>query len=107
VGDRLGGVHLLKELLKAALIKQDIINAIIWETGLSRRKAAAAVESVFESMSIALGRGERIELRGFAIFDVRPRKTGIARNLHSGRSVAILPGRVVRFKPGNILQTME
>ena len=36
-----------------------------------------AVETVFESMKRALAHGERIELRGFGIFNVRPRKTGI------------------------------
>ena len=37
-----------------------------------KRKAADAVEKVFESTSIALGRGGRVELPGFAIFDVPP-----------------------------------
>lgn len=89
------------------MIKLDIINEVIFHTGISKRKAAMAVESVFESMRDALARGERIELRGFAIFDVRPRKTGIARDLRGGTELAITPGRVVRFKPGKGLQTLE
>jgi len=35
-----------------------------------------AVEIVFASMKGALARGDRIELRGFGIFNVRPRKMG-------------------------------
>jgi len=58
-----------------------------------------AVETVFESMKRALGQGERIELRGFGIFNVRPRKTGIGRNPRTGAEVAIPPGKAVRFKP--------
>lgn len=90
-----------------ALIKLDIINEVVGRTGISKGKAEAAVESIFESMKRALGRGERIELRGFAIFEVRPRKTGIGRNPRTRIEIAIQPGRAVRFKPGKGLQTIE
>ena len=53
------------------MIKLDIINEVVGRTGVSKSKAEAAVKSIFESMKQALGRGERIELRGFAVFDVR------------------------------------
>jgi nucleoid DNA-binding protein len=48
-----------------------------------------------------------IELRGFGIFNVRPRKTGIGRNPRTGAEVAIPPGKAVRFKPGKELQTLQ
>ena len=89
-----------------AVIKLDIIDHVVSRTGISKRKAEAAIESVFESMKLALGRGERVELRGFAVFDVRPRKTGIGRNPRNGVQVAIQPGKAVRFKPGKGLQTL-
>jgi DNA-binding protein HU-beta len=89
------------------VIKLDIVNEVVSRTGIPKRKAAAAVDRVFEKMREALTRGERIELRGFAIFDVRPRKTGIARYLLSGTELPIAPGKVVRFKPGKGLQTLE
>jgi nucleoid DNA-binding protein len=54
-------------------------------------------------MKRALSRGERIELSGFGIFNVRPRKTGIGRNPRTGAEVAIPPGKAVRFKPGKEL----
>ena len=57
------------------MIKLDIINEVVGKTGITKTKAEMAVETVFESMKRALGRGERIELRGFGIFNVRPRKT--------------------------------
>jgi DNA-binding protein HU-beta len=91
----------------AALIKFDIVNEVVSRTGISKSKADAAVDCVFEGIKLALGRGERIELRGFAIFDVRPRKTGIGRNPRSGTEVPISPGKVVRFKPGKGLQTLQ
>ena len=89
------------------MIKQDIINEVVNRTGISERKAAAAVETVLEGMKRALSIGERIELRGFGIFTVRPRKLGIGRNPRTGTVVALAPGKAVRFKPGKGLRTLE
>ncbi len=89
------------------LIKLDIINEVVNKTGITKTKAEMAVETVFESMKRALSRSERIELRGFGIFNVRPRKTGIGRNPRTGAEVAIPPGKAVRFKPGKELQTLQ
>jgi nucleoid DNA-binding protein len=89
------------------LIKQDIIHHVIERTGLPRVKAEAAVDTVFESLKKALANGERIELRGFGVFNVRPRKTGIGRNPRTGAEVTITPGKAVRFKPGKELHLLD
>jgi DNA-binding protein HU-beta len=94
------------------VIKLDIVNAVLKKfeedgVAVSRVKAEQAVETVFESLKNAMGRGQRIELRRFGVFSVRPRKTGIGRNPRTGEEVSIPPGKVVRFKPGKELQGME
>jgi nucleoid DNA-binding protein len=43
-------------------------------------------------------------LRGFGVFTVKPRKTGVGRNPRTGTEVSINPGKAVRFKPGKDLQ---
>jgi len=88
------------------VIKLDIVNAVVNKTGVSRTKAEQAVETVFGAMKNALGKGERIEMRRFGVFNVRPRKTGIGRNPRTGQEVSIPPGKAVRFKPGKELQTL-
>ena len=88
------------------MIKLDIVNAVVNKTGVSRTKAEQAVETVFDAVKKALGKGERIELRRFGVFNVRPRKTGIGRNPRTGQEVSIPPGKAVRFKPGKELQTL-
>jgi len=89
------------------LIKQDIVHQVIERTGLPRTKAEAAVDTVFEGLKQALAAGERIELRGFGVFSVRARKTGIGRNPRTGTEVSIAPGKAVRFKPGKELHSIE
>ena len=88
------------------MIKLDIVNAVVSKTGVSRTKAEEAVETVFQAMKSALGKGERIELRRFGVFNVKPRKTGIGRNPRTGQQVSIPPGKAVRFKPGKELQAL-
>jgi DNA-binding protein HU-beta len=65
-----------------------------------------AVDSVFDAMKAALQKDDRIELRGFGVFTIKPRKTGIGRNPRTGEEVSIPPGKAVRFKPGKDLQSL-
>jgi DNA-binding protein HU-beta len=90
------------------VIKLDLVNAVVERLGekITRVKAEQAVETVFETMKKALADGNRIELRRFGVFNVRPRKTGIGRNPRTGQEVSIPPGKAVRFKPGKELQTL-
>ena len=86
------------------MIKLDIINEVVNRTGITKTKAEMAVETVFESMKRALAQGERIELRGFGIFNVRPRKTGIGRNPRTGEAVDVPAKRLPFFKVGKELK---
>ena len=88
------------------MIKLDIVNAVVAKTSVTRTKAEQAVETVFRALKDSLGRGQRIELRRFGVFNVKPRKTGIGRNPRTGEEVNIPPGKAVRFKPGKELQSI-
>lgn len=82
------------------MIKQDIVSRVSSKLGVTKVRAEAAVDSVFEALKTAMKKGERIELRGFGVFVVKPRKSGIGRNPRTGAEVPIPPGKTVRFKPG-------
>ena len=86
------------------VIKLDIVNRVADRTGVPKMKAEQAVDALFHSMKEALTRGERIELRGFGVFVVKPRKRGVGRNPRTGEEVAIPSGKTIRFKPGKELQ---
>ncbi len=89
------------------MIKQDLIQRIVERTGLPRSKAEASIDAIFDAMKRSLIEGDRIELRGFGVFTIKPRKTGIGRNPRTGREVSIAPGKAVRFKPGKDLQLID
>jgi len=89
------------------MIKVDIVNEVSKIADITKVKAEVAVDAVFDAMRLSMQRGDRIELRGFGVFNVRPRKTGIGRNPRTGAEVNIPPGKAVRFKPGKELQSID
>jgi DNA-binding protein HU-beta len=89
------------------VIKNDIINGVAAAADVPRQKATQAVETIIDVMRQALAHGERIELRGFGVFLVKPRKRGIGRNpKRPTEEVQIPPGFTIRFKPGKDLRDM-
>jgi DNA-binding protein HU-beta len=88
------------------MIKADIINQVSRVADITRVKAVIAVEAVLDAMKESMRRGERIELRGFGVFQVKPRKKGLGRNPRTGTEVKIPPGKTIRFKPGKNLRTL-
>ncbi len=89
-----------------AVIKADIIDKVARNADITKVKAVVAVEAVLDAMKASMQRGERIELRGFGVFQVKPRKKGIGRNPRTGREVLIPPGKTIRFKPGKNLRNL-
>ena len=89
------------------MIKVDIINEVSKAADITKVKAEVAVEAVLEAMKDSMMRGERIELRGVGVFQVKPRKRGIGRNPRTRKEVKIPPGRTIRFKPGKDLQNLS
>ena len=90
------------------MIKVDIINEVSKAADITKVKAEVAVEAVLEAMKDSLMRGDRIELRGFGVFLVKPRKRGIGRNpKRPTEEVQIPPGFTIRFKPGKELRDLS
>lgn len=81
------------------MIKTDIVTEVARVAGISHIKAQDSVEHVFDSIREALEKGEKVEFRGFGVFRVKERKKGLGRNLKTGQSVPIAPGKTVKFKP--------
>ncbi len=63
-----------------------------------------AVKTIIESMTDALGSGQRIEIRGFGSFSLHHRPARMGRNPKTGESVALQEKYVPHFKPGKELR---
>ncbi len=88
------------------MIKVDLVNEVSKLAAITKVKAEVAVDAVFDAMRQSMQRGERIELRGFGVFQVKPRKRGVGRNPRTGQEVPIPPGRTIRFRPGKDLRNI-
>jgi DNA-binding protein HU-beta len=86
------------------MVKADLVNRVAELARIRKSQAVQAVDAIFDALRGAMVRGERIEFRGFGVFQVKPRKRGIGRNPRTGHEVKIPPGRTVRFKPGKELR---
>src|SRR5262245_9617109 len=71
---------------------------------LFQRDVERIVASIFETITQALMRGDRVELRGFGAFSVKQRGSRTGRNPRTGEQVAVVEKRVPYFKTGKELR---
>ena len=62
------------------------------------------VKTVFEYMAEALGKGDRIEIRGFGSFSIRYRPPRLARNPKTGEKLEKLGKYSPYYRPGKELE---
>jgi integration host factor subunit beta len=87
------------------MTKRDLIEEVVkLYPQFSRRDAEVMVNTVFDSMTKALCRGERVEIRSFGSFVVKQRNAREGRNPKTGTLVAVGPKRVPFFKVGKELR---
>ena len=71
---------------------------------LTARDIETIVATVFNEITAALSRGERVELRGFGAFSVKKRESRLGRNPRTGAAVAVDEKAVPFFKAGKELR---
>jgi integration host factor subunit beta len=71
---------------------------------LYHRDVERIVSAIFEEITTALARGDRVELRGFGAFSVKTRDARIGRNPRTGEAVAVARKAVPFFKTGKQLR---
>ena len=81
--------------------KSDLILKVLEsEPTLYKKDATEVVNVFFDTISKAISNGERVELRGFGVFDVKQRQARIARNPKNGEAVAVPSKKVPFFRMG-------
>ena len=71
---------------------------------LSRKEMEMVVNTIFDSMTDALRKGEKVEIRGLGSFTVRERGAREARNPKTGEVVSIAAKKTPFFKTGKELR---
>jgi len=85
--------------------KHELIARIAQDTGATKTSAAATVDSLLESITRALKKGDAITFVGFGTFKTTQRRARMAKNPRTGDAIKIPRRRVVRFTAGKALKS--
>ena len=87
------------------MTKSELITYLAEENPhLYQRDVERIVTTIFDEITSALSRGDRVELRGFGAFSVKQRDARIGRNPRTGEAVQVDAKRVPYFKTGKQLR---
>ena len=84
--------------------KAELIAAVSEKAGLSKKDSEKAVNATLETITNTLEIGEKIQLVGFGVFDVKVRGSRIGRNPKTKEEIEIPESRVPQFKAGKALK---
>ena len=84
--------------------KTDLIAAVAAKTGMSKKDAERAVNATVETVSDALIKGEKVQVSGFGIFEVKQREARVGRNPRTKETIQIPATRLPVFKASKSLK---
>jgi len=80
--------------------KAELIAAVAAKTGLSKKDSERAVNATFQAVEETIETGEKVQLVGFGVFDVKTREARVGRNPKTKQEIKIPASRVPVFKAG-------
>ena len=86
--------------------KSDLIEEVVENTSLPRKRAEQVVNLIFDSMTDSLAKGERIEIRGFGSFVSKQYRARTGRNPRTGQTIPVPAKRLPFFKVGKELREL-
>ncbi len=84
--------------------KNELVNKVSDDTGMSKSDSAKAVESVIDTITSELKGGGDVRLVGFGTFLVTKRKATTGRNPQTGAEIQIPAANVPKFRAGKSLK---
>jgi integration host factor subunit beta len=84
--------------------KSELIEALAEKINMPIREAGSITNTLIETMSEALARGEAIEIRGFGSFVVKEYDSYTGRNPKTGEKIKVAPKKLPFFKVGKDLR---
>ena len=91
--------------MKKTWTRNDIIEAISQNVGISLSDSSIIIEEIFELILSELEKGNDVKISSFGTFSVRHKKTRVGRNPKTGIEVPIKERNVVTFSTSNVLKS--
>ncbi|RQT48144.1 HU family DNA-binding protein [Burkholderia cepacia] len=80
--------------------KQELIDAVAADAGLSKVAASEAIQAVLDVITHTVSAGDSVQLVGFGSFSQGERAARTGRNPTTGAEIAIAAAKTVRFSAG-------
>lgn len=104
---QVGGMKDDQEDDRAAMTKSELISRLAdTHPHLYHRDIERIVTAIFDEISTALARGDRVELRGFGAFSVKHRDAREGRNPRTGAKVSVPDKALPFFKAGKLMRDL-
>ena len=84
--------------------KTELVAVVAEKSGLTKKDAERVVCATFETIAAQLLKGEKVQISGFGIFEVKAREARVGRNPHTKEAIEIPASKVPAFKPSKALK---
>ena len=84
--------------------KTELIAVAAERSGLTKKDAEKALNAAIDAITAALVAGDKVQVSGFGIFEVKTREARMGRNPRTGEAMEIAASKVPGFKASKTLK---
>ena len=84
--------------------KTDIISEVAQKTGMTKKDAERVINATIETIEANLVKGEKVQISGFGIFEVKAREARVGRNPRTKETIQIPASKQPAFKAASALK---
>ena len=88
----------------ATITKKEIVNRITEKHQVKRTLAKSTIQLFLDEITNELANGNRLEFRGFGVFEIKNRIARMAQNPKTLEKIQVPAKRKVKFKMGSVLE---
>ena len=84
--------------------KTELISIAAECAGLTKKDTERVLNAAIDAITVALAKGEKVQLSGFGTFEIKDREARVGRNPHTKEAIEIPATRVPSFKASKALK---
>ena len=84
--------------------KTELIAIAAENAGLTKKDTERLLNAAIDAITLALVRGEKVQLSGFGTFETKAREARVGRNPHTKEAIEIPATRIPSFKASKALK---
>lgn len=84
--------------------KTELIAAAAEASGITKKDAERVINAAIDAVTAALAKGDKVQVAGFGIFEVKARDARVGRNPRTKETIEIPATKVPAFKPSKTLK---